>query len=134
MKRIVKNAIKCNHCGDIIVSTYTNSPDDFTDMSEFEEDEKNPWLVNHILMVMVELAGCFFLESVWRMILCRLWLKKQIEMGIWRRWKSIEKKGLWICWTVYLKKSNNSILKSVSILYRVWMNVKFYFVYFLLRI
>lgn len=64
MKRIIKNAIKCNHCGDIIVSTfrhhyveckcgccftdggndylrrgYKNSPDDFTDMSEFEEDK-----------------------------------------------------------------------------------------------
>lgn len=67
MKRIIKNAIKCNHCGDIIISThrhdfvtckcgccsvdggndylrrgFINSSDDFTDMSEFEEDENNP--------------------------------------------------------------------------------------------
>lgn len=65
MKRIIKNAIKCNHCGDIIVSKhrhdfvicscgccsvdggndylrrgYTNSRNDFTDMSEFEDDKK----------------------------------------------------------------------------------------------
>lgn len=61
-KRIIKNAIKCNHCGEIIVSTsrhhlvrckcgycdvdggndylrrgFTNSPEDFTEMSEVEE-------------------------------------------------------------------------------------------------
>lgn len=65
MKKITKNAIKCNHCGDIIVSArrhdfvtcscgccsvdggnsylrrvFKNSPDDFTEMSEFV-DEKN---------------------------------------------------------------------------------------------
>ena len=64
MKKIVKNAIKCNHCGDIIISKHTydfvscscgccsvdggndylkrgflHSPDDFTEMSEFEENE-----------------------------------------------------------------------------------------------
>ncbi len=64
MKRIIKNAIKCNHCGDIIVSTdrnefvhcscgccavdggkdylrrvCINSSDDFTEMSEFEDEE-----------------------------------------------------------------------------------------------
>lgn len=66
MKRIIKNAIKCNHCGDIIISKhrhdfvscgcgcccvdggndylrrgFINSRDDFTEMSEFE-DEKIP--------------------------------------------------------------------------------------------
>ena len=64
MRRIVKNAIKCNHCGDIIVSKYRHdfiscscaycsvdggndylqrgflySPDDFTEMSEFEDEK-----------------------------------------------------------------------------------------------
>ena len=63
MRKIVKNAIKCNHCGDIIVSEYrhdykmcscqtvsvdggndylrrgfVNSPEDYTDLSEFEEE------------------------------------------------------------------------------------------------
>ena len=61
MKRIIKNTIRCNHCGDIIVSRYRhdfvtckcggcsgdggndylrrgfiNSPDDFTELSEYE--------------------------------------------------------------------------------------------------
>ena len=61
MNRIIKNAIKCNHCGDIIVSRhrydfitckcgccsvdggndylrreFINSPDDFTELSEYE--------------------------------------------------------------------------------------------------
>lgn len=65
MKKILKNSIKCNLCGDIIVSrhvhdyvkcacgccavdggneylrrTYMHSRDDFTDLSEFEEDEE----------------------------------------------------------------------------------------------
>lgn len=65
MKRITKNAIKCSHCGDIIVSAHThdfvtyscgccavdggndylrrefmNSSDDFTEMSEFAEEEE----------------------------------------------------------------------------------------------
>ncbi len=64
MRRIVKNAIKCNHCGDIIVSKYRHdfiscscgcccvdggndylrrgflhSPDDFTEISEFEDEK-----------------------------------------------------------------------------------------------
>ena len=63
MKKIKRNVIKCNLCGDVIESTYihdfktcscgavsvdggkhyckrsfTNSPDDFEDMSEFEEE------------------------------------------------------------------------------------------------
>ncbi len=66
MRRIIKNAIKCNHCEDIIVSKYRhdfvscscdcccvdggndylrrgfiNSCDDFTEMSEFEDDEES---------------------------------------------------------------------------------------------
>lgn len=61
-KKLIKNAIKCNHCGDIIESKYThdfrecscgtvfvdgglsycrvgfkNGLDDFTDMCEYEE-------------------------------------------------------------------------------------------------
>ncbi len=61
MNRIIKNAIKCNHCGDIIVSRdrhdfatckcgccsvdggndylrreFNYSPDDFTELSEYE--------------------------------------------------------------------------------------------------
>ena len=61
-KKLIRNAIKCNHCGDIIESKYThdfkwcscgavavdgglsytrrcfkNSPDDFTNMNEWEE-------------------------------------------------------------------------------------------------
>lgn len=65
MKKLIKNAIKCNHCGDIIESKHThdfkwcscetvavdgglsyckrsfkNSPDDFTEMCEFEEVEE----------------------------------------------------------------------------------------------
>ena len=65
IKRIIKNSIKCNLCGDIIVSkhthdfvsckcgrcsvdggnsylrrSYTNSMDDFTELSEFEEVEE----------------------------------------------------------------------------------------------
>ena len=64
MKKIIKNAIKCNHCGDIIVSKdrhdfvsckcgccsvnggndylrrgFINSKEDFTEMSEFEYEE-----------------------------------------------------------------------------------------------
>lgn len=60
--KLIKNVIKCNHCGDIIESKYThdfkgckcetvfvdgglsyakrsfkNSPDDYTDLSEWEE-------------------------------------------------------------------------------------------------
>lgn len=63
MKKIIKNAIKCNHCGDIIVSETRNdikscscgcitvdggtdyirrgfkySRDDYTDLSEFEDE------------------------------------------------------------------------------------------------
>ena len=62
MRRKKRNAIKCNHCGEIIESTYRhdfrtcscgtvsvdggkdylrrcfkNSPDDYTDLSEYEE-------------------------------------------------------------------------------------------------
>ena len=62
MQKIIRNVIKCNHCGDIIESTHVhdfkwcscqtvavdggksyckrsfkNSPADFTEMSEFEE-------------------------------------------------------------------------------------------------
>ncbi len=65
MKRIIKNSIKCNLCGDIIVSKYThdfvsckcggcsvdggnsylrrsysNSTNDFTELSEFDEVEE----------------------------------------------------------------------------------------------
>lgn len=61
-KKLVKNAIKCNHCGDVIESKnvhdfkwcscetvfvdggleyarrgYKNSPDDFEELSEYEE-------------------------------------------------------------------------------------------------
>lgn len=61
--KIKKNSIKCNHCGDILVSThvhdykrckcgtvsvdggneylrrgYKNSTDDYTDLSEYEEE------------------------------------------------------------------------------------------------
>ena len=64
MERITKNAIRCNHCGDIIVSAHRhdfvtcscgccsvdggtdylrraakNSIDDFTEMSEYTEEE-----------------------------------------------------------------------------------------------
>lgn len=63
MKKIIKNMIKCNRCGDIIESTYTHdfvtcscgccsvdgghdylrrcapSADDFTDLSEVEEQK-----------------------------------------------------------------------------------------------
>lgn len=71
MRKIIRNSIKFNHCGDIIVSKYChdfvsckcgccsadggndylkrgfkNSSDDFTEMSEFE-DEKIP---DHTLM------------------------------------------------------------------------------------
>ena len=66
MQKIVRNMIKCNHCGDIITSTYhhefvtcscgccsvdggtdylrrgfINSADDFTDLSIFDGDEKS---------------------------------------------------------------------------------------------
>lgn len=66
MKKIIKNSIKCNLCGDVIVSEhrhhyiecscgacfadggndylrrgYVNSPNDFTELSEFEEVENN---------------------------------------------------------------------------------------------
>lgn len=61
--KILKNSIKCNHCGDVIVSehrhdfkwckcgtvavdggqdylkrTFKNSTDDFTDLSEYEKE------------------------------------------------------------------------------------------------
>ena len=64
MRRIIKNSVKCNLCGEIIVSediqvlkfckcgavsvdggndylkrTYKNSPDDYTELSEYEEIE-----------------------------------------------------------------------------------------------
>ena len=64
MRRIIKNSVKCNLCGDIIVSedvhdfkfckcgsvsvdgvndylrrTYKNSRDDYTELSEYEEIE-----------------------------------------------------------------------------------------------
>ena len=64
VRRIIKNCIKCNLCGDIIVSedrhdfksckcgtvstdggneylrrSYKNSPDDYTELSEYEETE-----------------------------------------------------------------------------------------------
>lgn len=64
MSKIVKNCIKCNLCGDIIISEnvhdlkfckcgavsadggneylrrgYKNSPDDYTELSEYEETE-----------------------------------------------------------------------------------------------
>ena len=63
-KKLIKNVIKCNHCGDIIESKhrhdfkfckcgtvavdgglnyerrlFKNSPDDFTNLSEWKEDE-----------------------------------------------------------------------------------------------
>lgn len=65
MRKIIRNAIKCNHCGDVIESTHVhdfkwcscktvavdgghcyckrsfkNSPNDFTDMSEWEDVEE----------------------------------------------------------------------------------------------
>ena len=65
-KKLIKNAIKCNHCGDVIESKhrhdfreckcgtvfidggldycrvgFKNSPDDFTDMCEYEDVNKN---------------------------------------------------------------------------------------------
>lgn len=42
MKRIVRNVIKCNHCGDIIISQHQHDfvcCSCFTEMSEFEENE-----------------------------------------------------------------------------------------------
>lgn len=64
MRKIIKNAVKCNHCGDIIVSEhrhdfvrckcgcctvdgghdylkrgFVNSKEDYTELSEFEEDD-----------------------------------------------------------------------------------------------
>ncbi len=64
VRRIIRNSVKCNLCGDIIVSTdrhdfksckcgavtvdggndylrrtYRNSPDDYTELSEYEETE-----------------------------------------------------------------------------------------------
>lgn len=64
MRRIIKNSVKCNLCGEIIVSkdihdfksckcgavsvdggndylrrTYRNSPDDYTELSEYEETD-----------------------------------------------------------------------------------------------
>lgn len=61
--KIIKNCIKCNHCGDVIVSThrhdfkwckcgtvavdggndylrrsFTNNAEDFTDLSEYEKE------------------------------------------------------------------------------------------------
>ncbi len=66
MRRLIKNSVKCNLCGDIIVSesvhdfkwckcgavavdggndyirrTYKNSPDDYTELSEYEESESS---------------------------------------------------------------------------------------------
>lgn len=66
MKRIIRNAIRCNACGDVIESTcthdfvrcscgrvfvdggheylrrgYTDSVEDYTDLSEFEEEAAN---------------------------------------------------------------------------------------------
>ena len=66
MQKIIRNAIKCNHCGDVIESTHVhdfkwcscgtvavdggkcyckrsfkNSPADFTEMSEFEKEDAN---------------------------------------------------------------------------------------------
>lgn len=63
MKKITRNCIRCNHCGDVVISrhehdfvtckcgccsadggneylrrVFANTPDDFTEMSEFEED------------------------------------------------------------------------------------------------
>ena len=63
MKKLIRNAIKCNHCGDVIESKYrhdfkwcscktvfidggldytrvgfTNSHNDFTDLSEYKEE------------------------------------------------------------------------------------------------
>lgn len=65
MNRIIKNCIRCNHCGDVIESTYThdfkfckcgccavdggkeylrrcfkNSPEDFTDLSITQEESE----------------------------------------------------------------------------------------------
>ena len=65
MGKIIRNVIKCNTCGDVIESTFTHdfkfcscgrvfidgglsylrrgfqdSPDDYTDLSEFTDDEK----------------------------------------------------------------------------------------------
>ena len=65
MKKLIRNAIKCNHCGDVIESIhrhdfkwckcktvyvdggldycrvgFRNSPDDFEDLSEYEEVEE----------------------------------------------------------------------------------------------
>ena len=65
MKRIIKNAIRCSKCGDIIESTYchdyktcscglvsvdggrdylirgfVNSPDDYTELSEYSDEEE----------------------------------------------------------------------------------------------
>lgn len=67
-KKLIRNAIKCNHCGDIIESTYThdfkfckcgtvavdgglsytrrvftNSPNDFTDLSEYSKVEEEQY-------------------------------------------------------------------------------------------
>ncbi|MDE7230756.1 MAG: hypothetical protein K2N56_09790 [Oscillospiraceae bacterium] len=64
VRKIIKNSVKCNLCGEIIISedvhdfkcckcgavavdggndylrrTYRNSPDDYTELSEFEESE-----------------------------------------------------------------------------------------------
>lgn len=64
-KKLIRNAIKCNHCGDVIESTYrhdfkqcscktvfvdggldykrvgfANSTDDFTDLSEYKEEDE----------------------------------------------------------------------------------------------
>lgn len=66
MRKIVRNAIKCNSCGDVIESTYrhdykscscgrvsvdggldylrrgfTNSQNDYTDLSDFEDDGRD---------------------------------------------------------------------------------------------
>ena len=56
--------------------------------------------------------------SVWRMILCRLWLKNQIGMGIWRLWRSIEKKKCWIWWIACLKKRANTEIFLSWLLYQ----------------
>ena len=68
-KKLIRNAIKCNHCGDVIESKhrhdfkeckcgtvfvdggldysrrgFKNSPDDYTDLSEFKEIEVSAFM------------------------------------------------------------------------------------------
>ena len=63
----------------------------------------------------------FSLGSAWRMVLCRLWLKMQIEMSIWRHWKNIEKKRVLINWSCFLRRNSSFTWKNVGILCRTWM-------------